>query len=358
MCKKVVFVVLKKVFIISLVLMFVCLVFPIKTSAVSAMSAQSAVLIDSDSLQVLYEKNKDQVLSMASTTKVMTALIACEYIEINGDLLVDITEEMVMVEGSSMGLRAGDNVNLSALVVGLILPSGNDAANSVAISIGGTLEGFALIMNEKAKELNMKNTNFVTPSGLDNEEHYTTAYDMALLLAHAMTNDYLAEVMGSQNKTVEFFSVQKDEVIPVEYSNHNKLLSLYDYTVGGKTGFTKKSGRCLVSAAQKDGVNLVAVTLNASDDWDDHIRMYDYGFAQIKQYNFEQERVQLATSEGILLEVEIYDYGINYVGEKDFRREIALPKFIYEKGLKYGETIGYVRYYVDNSLICVKKIIY
>ena len=230
-----------------------------------SVSAKSAILINADTGAVLYAKNEKERLPMASTTKIMTALIALETAALD-DRCVTITDEMVRVEGSSMGLQAGDQLSLTSLAAGMLVVSGNDAANSVAIAISGSKEDFAEKMNRRAKDIGMNDTHFVTPSGLDDEAHYSTAYDMALLATIALANPDFAEIVKEKKYTIPYISPEQSR----RFSNHNRLLSMYEGCIGVKTGFTKKSGRCLVSAAERDGIRLVAVTLNAPDDWNDH----------------------------------------------------------------------------------------
>lgn len=239
-------------------------------------SAQSAVLICAESGEILFERNADKRLSMASTTKIMTSLLALEAGTPNREIVV--TKEMVSVEGTSMGLSAGDSVSLRELVYGMLLQSGNDAANTVAYVIGGSLEGFADMMNARADKIGMKNTNFVTASGLDDDEHYSTARDMALLAAECLKNPEFAAICSQKTAKLTYGNPPYARTL----TNHNRLLWSYPDSIGVKTGFTKKSGRCLVSAAERGGVTLVAVTLNAPDDWSDHKEMLDYGFSVCK----------------------------------------------------------------------------
>ncbi|HCC34391.1 MAG TPA: D-alanyl-D-alanine carboxypeptidase, partial [Ruminococcaceae bacterium] len=220
-------------------------------------SAASAVLIEPVTGRVLFEKNKDERRSMASTTKIMTALLAAESGRLEEPFTV--TSQMINVEGTSMGLKSGDQVTLSALVYGMMLASGNDAANAAAVFLGGTQSGFAKLMNARAREIGMTGTNFVTPSGLDDDEHYTTAHDMALLAAEAMKNPVFLKAASSLSAQVQI----GNPPIKRTYSNHNRLLREYKGANGVKTGFTKKSGRCLVSSAERDGISLIAVTLHA-----------------------------------------------------------------------------------------------
>ncbi len=239
-------------------------------------SAQSAVLICAESGEILFERNADKQLSMASTTKIMTSLLALEAGTPNREIVV--TEEMVSIEGTSMGLVAGDSVSLIELVYGMLLQSGNDAANTVAYVIGGSPEGFADMMNARADKIGMKNTNFVTASGLDDDEHYSTAHDMALLAAECLKNPGFAAICSQKTAKLTYGNPPYARTL----TNHNRLLWSYPDSIGVKTGFTKKSGRCLVSAARRGGITLVAVTLNAPDDWADHKELLDYGFSVCK----------------------------------------------------------------------------
>ncbi len=239
-------------------------------------SAESAVLMCADNGEILFSRNADRQLSMASTTKIMTSLIAIESAMPEKEIVV--TKEMVSVEGTSMGLKPGDSVSIRELVYGMLLQSGNDAANTVAYVIGGSPDGFSKLMNERAREIGMDNTNFVTASGLDDENHYSTAYDMALLAAECIKNPEFAEICRQKTAKLTYGNPPYARTL----TNHNKLLWKYSGSIGIKTGFTKKSGRCLVSAAERNGVTLIAVTLNAPDDWNDHISMFEYGFSKCK----------------------------------------------------------------------------
>ncbi|MFI3324749.1 MAG: D-alanyl-D-alanine carboxypeptidase family protein [Clostridia bacterium] len=329
----------------------------VNASALSV-SASSAILLDANSGEILYESNAYEQLSMASTTKIMTALLTTEYIQTNGDQTVEITEEMVLVEGSSMGLKQGDKISLSVLVVGMLLPSGNDAATSAAIYIGGSLENFAVIMNEKATEIGMTNTNFVTPSGLDDDNHYTTAYDMAVLTAYSVNNEDFSLVFSSYQMTVSYFSAESQSNIAVTYTNHNQLLESYEFCTGGKTGYTSKSGRCLVTTAEKDGCSLVAVTLNDPNDWEDHVTLMEYGFSLIKEFVFMSYELEIPKAEGGEMRILIFDKTIKYITASDIQRVVCLPRFIYAENLNYGDEIGTVKYYIDGELLGQYPIIY
>lgn len=321
-------------------------------------SAQSAVLMTADTGTVLYEKDAFSQRPMASTTKIMTALLTLEEGERLGDPVIQITKEMVAVEGSSMGLQEGDEISLSNLAAGMLLASGNDAANAAAIYLAGSLEGFVELMNQRAVEIGMEHTHFVTPSGLDGESadgrgHYSTAYDMALLAREALQNEQFRELCSSASYAVDFVQPVKR----VTYTNHNKLLSQYEGCVGVKTGYTKQAGRCLVSAAERDGALLIAVTLDAPDDWKDHTVMLDYGFSQVEPYSLdgtavsgmvpvvgsEQDSVSFSGSQGNTISLPL--------GESaHVTSQVYLPAFVYAP-VKSGDKVGEIRWYWDGKLL-------
>lgn len=236
------------------------------TCEVQALSAQRAILVDAETGRVLYEKNADERSLIASTTKIMTALIVCEQCNVLDRMR--IPKEAVGIEGSSMYLREGEVLTIQELLYGLMLHSGNDAAVALAIYCGGTVEGFAELMNDKARLLGMTGTHFENPNGLDSPGHYSTARDMAILTCYAMKNPIFAKTVSTKTVTVGTRSLR----------NHNKLLWQLEGADGVKTGFTKAAGRILVSSAVRQGRRLVAVTMNAPSDWQDHISLMDSGF--------------------------------------------------------------------------------
>ena len=240
--------------------------FPCRAAAVST-SATSAILVDADSGRVLYEQNADAKMLIASTTKIMTALVAIR----EGDLAetVKVSRKAAYTEGSSMYLKEGEELTLETLLYGLMLCSGNDAAVAVAEAVGGTQDGFVRMMNETAQELGMERTSFANPNGLDHEDHYSTARDMARLACVAMENEMLVRIVSTRTVTIGGRTM----------TNHNKLLSYMDGCVGLKTGYTKAAGRTLVSCAEQNGQRLVAVTLQDGNDWADHQALFAYGFS-------------------------------------------------------------------------------
>lgn len=239
--------------------------------------AGGMVVIDADTGRVLMEKDSTRRLPMASTTKIMSALLTLEQPDLDVPFTVDA--KAIRVEGSSMGLREGDTVTLRALAYGMLLPSGNDAANAAAVRIAGTKEAFVAMMNERAEEIGLADTHFVTPSGLDSEDHYSSARDMALLAREALSNEAFAEICCLKSARVSFGNPPYDRWM----TNHNKLLKYYPGAYGVKTGFTERAGRCLVSAAEKNDVRLVVVTLHCPDDWNVHMKLYDTCFAKARR---------------------------------------------------------------------------
>lgn len=245
-------------------------------------SAAAAVLMDADSGRLLYEKNGEKRMLIASTTKLMTALVALE----QGGLQQEITVTGGhMAEGSSMYLRPGEKLTLEALLYGLLLCSGNDAALAVTECMGGVAP-FVARMNEKAAELGMENTHFANPNGLDDEEHYSTAEDMARLAAAAMDDPVLRRVASTRTARIGGRTL----------TNHNKLLSRVEGCVGLKTGYTRAAGRTLVSCAERDGVRLVAVTLQDGDDWNDHASLYEQGFRVLRPVKAVERGLRLAAA--------------------------------------------------------------
>ena len=339
-----------------LFLLAALLLLPLPTARAAnepGVSAQSAILISGDDGTVIFEKNAHERLAMASTTKIMTALLTLEEAERAGDPVIDITEEMVRVEGSSMGLQAGNRLTLTNLTSGMLLASGNDAANAAALYLGESQEGFAKLMNARAREIGMEETNFVTPSGLDDDEHYSTAYDMALLGREAMMNDEFARIAGSSALQVEFIEPEQR----VSYTNHNKLLRIYDGCIGIKTGFTKKAGRTLVSAARREGTTLIAVTLNAPDDWDDHTAMFDYGCETVKTVQMGGEAlpetlpVAGSDKQGVTLRMgQRLSMTLPIEQAQGVESRVLLPRFLYAPVLA-GERVGRVQYLMGGEEI-------
>lgn len=333
---------IKKVFIVVLILAF--LSFPVNSLGENDISARSAVVIDGETGIVLYDKNMSEQRSMASTTKIMTAILAVE----SGKLGCTVTATKDIVsEGTSIGIEKGDCFTLETLVWAVLLESGNDAALLIAEYLAGTESDFSVLMNEKAAEIGMENTNFVTASGLDANEHYSTAYDMAVLASYAVKNPIFRRICSSEQYTASYIAPEITET----YTNHNKLLKMYDGIFGVKTGFTKKSGRCLVSACERNGRTLIAVTLNAPDDWNDHIKLYDYCFGLSEHSNIDialPERIKVHGAECEWLELVCDDMSTSTINNEIVSYLVLLPQFTYAP-ISKGDCIGKVLLLVNGK---------
>ncbi len=282
-------------------------------------SARSAVLVDKASGRLLYEKNGFEKLPMASTTKIMTALLVIQNCKLTD--VVTVSPTAAGVEGSSLWLEVGEELTVEQLLYGLMLKSGNDAAVALAEHTAGSVDAFVVMMNAKAKEIGMFNTSFETPNGLDGENHYTTAYDMAVLTRYAMTLPAFRNIVATKEIRIPWGGYEWDRVL----KNHNKLLWQCQGCTGVKTGFTKKAGRCLVSTVMRDGRELIAVTLNDPDDWNDHQRLYDFGFE-----DFVTARL---TKAGQLWEtITVQGMELGLVCGRDFITSLRVGE---EEGLEY-----------------------
>ena len=327
----------------------------VPVSALSV-SAKSAILIDASSQTALYEKNSKEKLPMASTTKIMTAVIALEGFD--PDEAVSIPAEAVGIEGSSVYLCAGERLTLRQLVYALMLSSANDAATAIAIYCSGSIEAFAEKMNVKAKEIGLDSTHFDNPHGLDSPSHYTTAYDLARLTAYAIKNPEFKEIVSTYKAEIPLGESNNARLLV----NHNKLLRSYDGAIGVKTGFTKKSGRCLVSAAERNGTILISVTLNAPDDWRDHTAMLDYGFKNYvsEKLTLDQKHLSVPIISGTESSVPC-----SLLSEptallpKDHEKvscRIEMSRFEYAPVAK-GEILGKARYFCDGREIASADIV-
>ncbi len=296
------------IFLLTLSLLFSALFVPSAAEAITlppSVSAQSAALIEGSSGDTVYSKNADMPLPMASTTKIMTALVAAELAPLSTPITVDAAA--VGVEGSSVYLTAGETLTLEQLLYALMLESANDAAAAIAIGLCGSVEQFAAQMNRKANDLGLQHTHFVNPHGLDHEDHYTTARELARISLALLQNEQLRVIVSTRKTTIPHAENECARLLV----NHNKMLRSYENCIGVKTGFTKKSGRCLVSAAERDGVLMIAVTLNAPNDWNDHTAMLDYGFTQYRSV--------------LLCEKEEYQIPISVVGGTDSTVTVCNP---------------------------------
>lgn len=308
-------------------------------------SAKSAVLIDADSGRVLYSKEPDVRSRIASTTKIMTGLLVCEMLPL--ERIVTVPGEAVGVEGSSMYLQAGEQCTVRELLCGLLLHSGNDAANALAILCDGSVERFAARMNARAKQLGMKDSHFRNPSGLDEDGHFSTARDLAVLARAAMQCDNFRQIAGTKSAS---FSART-------FTNHNRLLWSYSGANGVKTGYTHAAGRVLVSSAERGGVRLIAVTINAPDDWNDHTALLDYGFSAFEHRVFLRcgEAVgQTAVLGGEKTQAALLSGGtLSYPLARGEKAELRIhaPQFVFAPVLP--SAAGYTELLVDGQ--CVQK---
>lgn len=313
-----------------------------------SVSAKSAIVYCPDNGEVLFSKDADIHRQMASTTKIMSTILTIE----SGDLddMFTVDSRAIMVEGSSMGLLQGDIVSKRMLCYGMMLPSGNDAANAAAVAVAGSEEAFVKMMNDKASELGLLNTHFVTPSGLDDytDDHYSTAYDMARLTAYALENDTFREICSTPNIRLE---LGNDDRYLWLY-NSNRLLSTLSGCIGVKTGFTDKAGRCLVTACERNGVTLICVTLGDPNDWQDHVNLYNECFSYVCEYTVGGFGVKIpavgGTSNIVMLECERRSVILPKGDDDKLVKRIFVPRFIYAPMSK-GEVVGKVVYTLNGN---------
>ena len=309
-----------------------------------AISADHAILLDAQSGRVLYEKDADARSLIASTTKIMTGLIVAEQCNVMDR--VRIPREAVGVEGSSMYLKEGEVLTVQELLYGLMLQSGNDAAVALAIYCGGTVEGFAELMNDKARTLGLTNTHFENPNGLDGREHYSTARDLAVLAAYAMENPIFAKTVSTKTVTVA------GRVL----TNHNKLLWRYDGAEGVKTGYTRAAGRILVSSAQRGGRRLIAVTIQDPDDWRDHAALMDLGFSRYTTKTIAAQGQVLAKVEvmggrgGTVDLVASQEFSYPLAQGEEVKLYLSGPGFVYAP-VEKGDSAGAIYVCVDGKTV-------
>lgn len=297
------------------------------------LSASSAILIDAESGAVLYEKNAEETMLIASTTKVMTALVVLDNCDIEEEVYIE--REYVGIEGSSIYLRAGETVTVRELLYGLILNSGNDAAVALACHTAGSVEDFAQLMNEKAAELKLTGSSFKNPHGLDEEGHYSTARDLAYIMRAAMDNEHFAEISSTRSISIGERT----------FYNHNKLLTMYDGCIAGKTGYTKKAGRSLISCAERDGQRYICVTINAPDDWNDHSAIYDWAFSVYEKVTVVDSSMTyfnvpvISGEQGTVALVPERDLVLLAKDGDEIKIELQVPRFVYAQ-VTAGQATG------------------
>ena len=320
--------------------------------SIGHISAEAACLIEAESGRILYSKNGSKRMPMASTTKVMTAIVALES-GIPLDTKIKVPKEAVGIEGSSVYLRQNEVVTFEMLLYALMLSSANDAAVAIAYVVSGSIDAFVDLMNNKANELGLVDTNFTNPHGLYDENHYTTAENLAKIMAFAMNNQDFATITSSQSK-----AFAREDGTSFVLSNHNRLLKTYDGVIGGKTGFTKKSGRCLVTCAKRNGLKLIAVTLDAPDDWNDHTKLYDFGFANYELVYFEAQKIKIHVISGAKSEIAVYSDALSVFLPKE-HGEISIifnvPSFVFAQVNK-GDKIGEIVYLSQGKIIATSPL--
>jgi len=315
-------------------------------------SGKAAVLMDGGSGRILYEKNSHEKLPIASTTKIMTAIVALE----NGNLndVVSIPPEASGVEGSSVWLSPGENHSLKDLLYALMLRSGNDAATAIAIHIGGSVEGFVNMMNNTAKKIGANNTHFVNPHGLHDDNHYSTAYDLALIASYALKNPIFEEIVSTKYYTMPWEGHEWDRTL----KNKNKILWTYEGANGVKTGFTKKAGRCFVGAAKRNGMQLVAVVLDCGPMFEESTSLMDYGFEHYSNINIVKQGEfikSLPVIKGTQDKVDVvagqeYSVALNNIEQKYIQTRFIIPDSL-EAPVEKGKRIGTLNVYLKNELI-------
>ena len=318
-----------------------------ETSTDISLSASSAVLYQPENDIFLYSKSADTKMPMASTTKIMTALVALDGTSLQDTVIID--ERSVGVEGSSAYLKAGELLTIEELLYALLLQSANDAAVAIACHVAGDVDAFALLMNEKAKDLGLSCTNFTNPHGLDDKEHYTTARELAIITAEAMKNESFRKITSTYKKT---FSAEDRTRT---YVNHNKMLLNYEGCIGVKTGYTQRSGRCLVVAAERNGLEFISVTLDAPNDWSDHTKLLDYGYdtleridlAKVDEYcynvpiiNGDKESILVTNDKDISIIVE--------KGDRSLNKHIKLIRYAVAP-ISEGDVLGEIIFTIDGK---------
>ncbi|MGI6192605.1 MAG: D-alanyl-D-alanine carboxypeptidase family protein [Christensenellales bacterium] len=329
-----------------------------RAEKIAGVHSSASSLVEVESQRVLYSENGDKKLPMASTTKIMTALVAIE----KGNLsdTVTITKEASGVEGSSIYLEVGETLTLEELLYGLMLHSGNDAAMAIAIHVGGSVSSFCEMMNQKARELGAHNTNFVNPHGLPASNHYTTANDLALIAAAAMRNEQFRNIVGTTSKTIPHDGRSWDRAL----NNKNKLLYSYNGANGIKTGYTKAAGRCLVGSACRDGMQLVSVVLNCSDIYNDTAAILDYGFANFARHTILAKNAvlgEVTVKNGIeeALEARAKDDIVLTLTEEEASRVQVVAKLLasVDAPVEEGDYLGTAEVWLDDAMIAATDLV-
>lgn len=333
-----------KKYLISAMLAFFTLFGLSPEASAAEISAKAAIVYEPYSGTVLFEKNADDRMLVASTTKIMTALVVLENCAL--DEKVTVTAAHAAVEGSSMYLKCGGDYTVKDLLYGLLLASGNDAAEALAEHTAGSMEAFAALMNDKCEKLGLENTHFVNSHGLDAEGQYSSARDLAIITAKAMENETFCKLFSAKTYSVNGLS----------YTNHNKLLSICPGCIGGKTGYTEKAGRILVSCTERDGMRLICVTISDPRDWDDHMVLYDECFGEYEYISVITERTSalpVISGSSPIVKLEGSVKGIVVPKDSGLSLRVHLPDFVFSPVME-GEKAGHAELLTDGE--CVKSI--
>lgn len=326
----------------------------LNVSAVSS-SAKGMCVIEKDSKRIIYSSNENAKLPMASTTKVVTAITVLQECS-DLDEVIEVNNNSIGIEGTSIYLKQGEVIKVKDLLYGLMLRSGNDAATALAYRFGGSVEGFAVKMNEMAKKVGANNSNFTNPHGLHNENHYTTAYDLSLITAYALNNPIFKEIVSTKSYIIEATNKSDKRYL----TNKNKLLSNLEGCCGVKTGFTKKAGRCLVSACERDNTTYVCVVLNCGPMFEESTMLLN-----MAHNNFTNEKIidknREIYNEYVLDEFQgrlnLYtDQDFYYplqIGEED---NLRLEYSVKLKDAKQGDNVGEIKVFFNNHLIKTLKL--
>ena len=324
-----------------------------------ATSAKACVVFEANSGRLLYEKNKDEKLPEASTTKIMTALVVAENSDV--EKIISIPKQAVGIEGSSIYLREGEKLSIKELLFGLMLRSGNDCAVALALEVGGSIDNFANMMNEKAKAIGCKNTNFTNPHGLHDDNHYTSAYDLGLISCAAIKNEVVNEIVSSKNATISNDGYNYDR----QLINKNKILSKFEGANGIKTGYTKKAGRCFVGSAYRNGMQLVVVLLNCAPMFEESTSLMQtcfdlYEMKQLLSLSDIYHTIATQNKKHPIIEAKTVGscfYPLKKDGSEDnlIKKTSTINKDI-KMISKVGDVVGKTEVFFDNRLIYTTEI--
>ena len=318
-------------------------------------SAESAALYCSENGEFIFENNSNAKLPMASLTKVMTAIVVLESCDINS--IVEISADACGIEGSSIYLTAGEKLSIKDLLYALMLESANDAAVALALAVAPSISEFVDKMNATAERLSLSSTHFMNPHGLDSDDHYSTARDLALLFDYALKNETFSEIVSTRKCYIPYNDQENGRLLV----NHNRLLTSYDGCIGGKTGYTKSSGRSLVSASKKDGITLITVTINDRNDWADHKALFDYGYSILKSYDivndgdFYDVHIINGTKDTLKARIASVKAVLTEEQYNSLKPVYCLQRF-YFAPVEKGDVIGTLLWYCDDRILFASDI--